>query len=123
MDELFKQKLADYGADVEGTLHRFMGNGALYFKFLNKLKDDTNFASLKENLEQENYEEAFKAAHTLKGVTANLGLTPLCEIASAMTELMRGKEESQIDKEQMAEQMKQLEEKYHSFLQLIDGNN
>ena len=68
MVEQLKQKLKENGADVEGTLHRFMGNDALFLKFILKFKDDKNYAALKDALDQRNYEEAFKAAHTLKGV-------------------------------------------------------
>lgn len=53
MDELLKQKLIENGADVEGTLHRFMGNEALFAKFLLKFKDDKNYAGLVESLDQE----------------------------------------------------------------------
>lgn len=36
-------------------------------------------------------ETAFRAAHTLKGVALNLGLTDLAEAAAAMTEALRGR--------------------------------
>lgn len=121
MDELLKQQLIDYGADVEGTLHRFMGNEALFLKFLLKFKDDTNYAGLTESLEQENYEEAFKYAHTLKGVSANLGLNPICEPVSALTELLRGKTASEVDKGQVAEKKATLEEAYVRFMKLIEN--
>lgn len=39
---------------------------------------------------QGNCEAAFRAAHTLKGVSANLGFTQLCASASQLTELLRG---------------------------------
>lgn len=95
MSEVLKQKLKENGADVEGTLHRFMNNDALFLKFILKFKDDQNYALLKKHLDEKNYEEAFKAAHTLKGVSANLGLNPIFDRASAVTELLRGKEASE----------------------------
>lgn len=121
MDELLKQKLIENGADVEGTLHRFMGNEALFLKFLLKFKDDTNCRGLMESLDQGNYAEAFKYAHTLKGVSANLGLDPICRPASALTELLRGKEEPDVDKEQVAAQRAALEEAYTLFVGLLDN--
>lgn len=121
MDELLKQKLIENGADVEGTLHRFMGNEALFAKFLLKFRDDTNYAGLTESLDQGNYEEAFKYAHTLKGVSANLGLDPICKPVSALTELLRGKAVSEVDAGQVAEQRAVLEEAYARFMGLI-GN-
>ena len=38
-------------------------------------------------------EAAFRAAHTLKGVSANLGFEQLRQSASALTEFLRGKAE------------------------------
>lgn len=119
MDEVLKQKLAENGADVEGAVRRFMGNEALYTKFLGKFKDDTSYEDLIANLERENFEEAFKCAHTLKGVCANLGLDPISRIASNLTELLRGKEESEIDKEQVALEKQSLVEKYRIFAAII----
>jgi len=122
MNEQLKQKLVENGADVEGTLHRFMGNGALFLKFLVKFKDDQNFALLRNSIEQKDYEEAFKAAHTLKGVSANLGLTPIYASASNLTELLRGKAPSEVDVEQVMQEKAALEESYQLFIKIIEEN-
>lgn len=121
MDEQFKRVLIENGADVEGTLHRFMGNEALFQKFLLKFKDDTNYAGLTESLDSGNYEEAFKYAHTLKGVSANLGLDPIGRPVSALTELLRGKTAAEVDLEQVAEQRAALQEAYERFVRLIEN--
>lgn len=123
MNELLKQKLAESGADVEGTLSRFAGNEAIYLKFLLKFKDDPNFDKLKESLEQGDLEEAFKAAHTLKGVSVNLGLTPLFDAASVMVELLRGKTASEADTVQTTAQMNAIEKVYQLFINLIEENS
>ena len=47
MDENFRKQLEENGADVEGTLKRFMGNEALYMKFIMKFLDDKNFEGIK----------------------------------------------------------------------------
>lgn len=122
MSEQLKQKLKENGADVEGTLHRFMGNDALFLKFILKFKDDQNYAILKEHLDQKNYEEAFKAAHTLKGVSANLGLNPIFDRASAITELLRGKEASEVDVQKVEEEKDALEQAYQLFIGIIEEN-
>lgn len=122
MNEQLKQKLVENGADVEGTLHRFMGNGALFLKFLVKFKDDQNFDLLRNSIEQKDYEEAFKAAHTLKGVSANLGLTPIYDAASKLTELLRGKAPSEVDVEQVTQEKAVLEEAYQLFIKIIEEN-
>lgn len=119
MDELTKQKLAENGADVDGAMRRFMGNEALYSKFLGKFKDDTSYASLIASLDQENFEEAFKCAHTLKGVCANLGLDPLSQSASKITELLRGKEPSEVDAAQVGLEKQDLIDKYEVFSEIL----
>lgn len=122
MNEQLKQILVENGADVEGTLHRFMGNGALFLKFLVKFKDDQNFVLLRNSIEQKDYEEAFKAAHTLKGVSANLGLTPIYDSASKLTELLRGKAPSEVDVEKVTQEKAALEESYRLFIKIIEEN-
>ncbi len=122
MDELLKQILIENGADVDGTLHRFMGNGTLFLKFLAKFKDDKNFTALRESLDRRDYEEAFKAAHTLKGVSANLGLIPICDSASKLTELLRGKAASEVDVEKVDAEKIVLEEAYQLFIKIIEEN-
>ncbi len=119
MDDLLKQKLAENGADVDGAIRRFMGNEALYSKFLGKLKDDTSYENLLKSLDQGNFEEAFKCAHTLKGVSANLGLDPISEISSNLTELLRGKEASEVDLEQVSTERRELVKKYEIFAGII----
>lgn len=61
-------------------------------KFLLKVLDDTSFALLCNALEKKNIEEAFRAAHTLKGVCKNMSLTNLAYSASNLTEALRGRE-------------------------------
>lgn len=120
MEELLKQKLVESGVDVEGTLRRFMGNEALFMKFLTKFKSDSSYTNLKTSLDNGDFEAAFKAAHTLKGVSANLGLTPITQPVSALTELLRGKETSEVDLEQVAVQRGALEEAYQSLMRLME---
>lgn len=120
MDELLKQKLAENGVDIKSTVSRFMGNEGMWLKFLLKLKNDQNFVYLKDNLLEENYEEAFKNAHTIKGMCANLGLDPVAKEASAMTELLRGKEAVEVDREAVKSTQEALEKAYNLFLELID---
>ncbi|MFQ8901061.1 MAG: Hpt domain-containing protein [Lachnospira eligens] len=61
------------GADYQNTLNRFP-NEAFIKKFVLKFLDDNSYANLKEAIAAGNVEEAFRAAHTLKGVCLNLGL-------------------------------------------------
>ena len=122
MDANFKQQLAENGADVETTISRFMGNEAMYLKFLGKFLDDQNYKMLGENLEAKNYEEAFKCAHTLKGVTANLGLDPIQKAVSELVEEIRGKEAGEINEARVAEEWQNVKSRYEKFFEIISAN-
>ncbi len=77
------------GADYNGILER-LGTQAMVERFAVKFLNDASYASLMEALEQKDYENAFRAVHTLKGVAANLSLTHVQETASELTEELRG---------------------------------
>lgn len=122
MDANFRKQLEENGADVDMTLKRFMGNESIYMKFIMKFLDDKSYESIKENLEGKNYEEVFKGAHTLKGVTANLGLDPINAVASELCESLRGKQNSDVDADKINELWKQLEEVYGRFQKILLEN-
>lgn len=119
MDDSFKKRLVECGADVETTLNRFMGNEALYEKFLKKFLGNSNYGALEESIQAQNYEEAFKCAHTLKGVSANLGLDPISRASSDLTEEVRGKAGGEIDRERVQEIWRELQEAYRIFEELL----
>lgn len=84
-----KEKLEELGVDIKRTLDRFLGNEELYFRFLKKLEKDKTCEGLRASIEDRNYEEAFKYAHTLKGLIANLGLEDVAKPIYKLTELLR----------------------------------
>lgn len=122
MDEKFRKQMEENGANVDTTLERFMGNEALYMKFIMKFLDDKNFGDIMEKLEKSDYEGAFNGAHALKGVTANLGLDPINDAATQMTELLRNKQAQEVDVEKLDETRKQLEEAYIRFQKILAEN-
>lgn len=75
--------------DYEGTMGR-MPSERLIQKYVLKFPADPSFESLKRAMEEKNAEEAFRAAHTIKGICANLGLSKLLASSSSLTELLRG---------------------------------
>ena len=77
------------GADYQNTLNRFP-NEAFIKKFVLKFLDDNSYANLKEAIAAGNVEEAFRAAHTLKGVCLNLGFDNLFAPSQELTEKLRG---------------------------------
>ena len=88
------QKIFDaYGGDYSATMGRFMDNEVMYLRFLDMLFQDESLRQLGDALEAGKLEEAFAAAHTLKGVTANMGLTPLYKAVCSIVEPLRNREQ------------------------------
>jgi histidine phosphotransfer protein HptB len=77
------------GANADEVIGRLGGDPALVMRFLARFQDDDSFSTLCTALDGGDAETAFRAAHTIKGVCANLGLQTLFSKASEMTELLR----------------------------------
>ena len=122
MDENFKQQLKECGADVETTVKRFMGNEALYEKFVMKFLDDKNCEGIKSNLEKRDYKEVFNCAHALKGVSANLGLDPITSVAAQLCDLLRNKQDQDVDVEKADELGAQLSEVCGRIRKILEEN-
>lgn len=86
------------GADYEDVLSRLRSE-VLVRKFALKFLDDDSYANLKAAMESGNAPEAFRGAHTLKGVAQNLGFGPLYKAAAEVTESLRPSETSSGDME------------------------
>lgn len=84
MDKFVQTELEGAGVNVEETLRRFMNNEMLMIKFLRKFVDDENMNKLRTLIADKHYNEVLPVAHTLKGVSGNLGLIKLYEIFSRM---------------------------------------
>lgn len=83
------EELKNWGCDVEGALERFVGDAELYKTCLHTVLDDKAFVGLGEALDAQEVKEAFDYAHTLKGVLANMGLTPMYDITVQLVEPLR----------------------------------
>ena len=88
MEKIF-EALEKWGCDVEGALDRFLDDKELYMTCLQTVITDHNFEKLGEALKERQVPEAFDYAHTLKGVFANLGLTPMFQIVELIVEPLR----------------------------------
>lgn len=76
MQECYKAIGGNYEA-VLGRLH----SEALIQRFTLKFLEDQSYLQLKQTLENKNYEDAFRSAHTLKGVCQNLSFDRLYEVS------------------------------------------
>ncbi len=88
MDEVFT-KLEEWGCDVPGTMRRFLNDKNLYISCLNGVLEDNSFTRLGDALTNQNCKQAFEAAHNIKGFLANMGLTPMYNIAVKILEPLR----------------------------------
>ena len=79
---------AAMGGDYEGVMGRLRSERMVQ-KFVLKFLADGSYELLLESVEAENWQEAFRAAHTIKGVCQNLGFDRLYQSSSALSEAMR----------------------------------
>ena len=88
------ENLRAFGANVDEGLTRCLNNEDFYLRLVLKALDDGNFAGLQSAVAAGDNGAAFEAAHALKGVLGNLSITPLYDMASNITELLRAGEDA-----------------------------
>lgn len=79
---------AALGGNYDDAISRLRSE-RLVTKFVVKFLDDDSCALLLRSMDAENYEEAFRAAHTIKGVCQNLSFTTLYQSSHALAEALR----------------------------------
>lgn len=100
------------GGNYAETMGRFVTEERV-LRFVRKFPADGSFATLKSSLDAGSQEEAFRAAHTLKGVAQNLGFNALFEKAAQVTDILRG------GSMEVAAQMEELEQLYRLTVESI----
>ncbi len=79
-------------AALEGDYESVMGrlpSEKFVQKFVLKFLNDGSYDLLLRSMEAEDYAEAFRAAHTIKGVCQNLAFTRLYHSSSELSEALR----------------------------------
>lgn len=76
--------------DVDGALDRFCGNEQLYVTCLQTFLGDPTLGELETSLAEQRWDDAFTAAHALKGLAGNLGFVPLMHSTGQLVILIRG---------------------------------
>ncbi|MGN1095922.1 MAG: Hpt domain-containing protein [Eubacteriales bacterium] len=84
IEECYK-KLGGSYSDIKMRLP----SDKLIIKFITKFLNDDSFNNLCAGMQNGKRDEAFRAAHTLKGVCQNLGFDTLILSAGKLTELLR----------------------------------
>lgn len=90
-------RLEGYGADMKGIHDRFLGDAELYEHCYYGLLEEQNFKLLDERMASHDYEGAFQCAHAIKGLAANLGLSPFHKKVHVLVEALRAHDYSNID--------------------------
>ena len=89
---LTMETLREYGVKTNQGLERCCNMEAFYFKMIAASVNDANFEKLGKALDANDLNEAFEAAHALKGVAGNLALDPLYDAMCDIVEPLRAKE-------------------------------
>ncbi len=92
MNQDFMSRLEAAGIETKLTIERFSGNADLYEQFLQRFPSDDTFGKIGPAFDNGDFDEALAAAHTLKGVSANLGMTRLYKACSDTVALIRAKD-------------------------------
>lgn len=88
MDKLIEE-LKNWGADTDGGIQRVMNDEAFYRMLVLKFADSPEFETLEDALDRGDRKAAFGIAHSLKGASANLSLTPFYRAVAAVVEDLR----------------------------------
>ena len=81
---------------------------------------DDSYNSLSVSIENRDYHEAFKAAHTLKGVSLNLSLSRLSASASEITEYLRDCDNKIIDETVLFRLFDSVSKDYRMTVEVIE---
>ena len=108
--------LRAFGANVDEGLGRCMGREDFYLRLVKMVRTDTNIVRLREAVDAGDLKAGFEAAHALKGVLANLALTPIQQPVSEITEFLRA--DTAMDYQPL---LKRIEDEWARFAALVDG--
>ena len=104
--------------DYEEAKKRLMSD-KLIAKFVVKFPADPSYGQLMEAWEKEDSDGIFRAAHTLKGVSANLALTSLFEPVDQITEAYRPGHEERRAEVDLSALIREIQMKYQDTVEAI----
>ena len=111
------QELYDVIGDYNEVKNRLMSD-KIIGKIIVKFPMDPSYGQLMDAWEKNDTEEIFKAAHTMKGVCANLALSKLSESAGLITEAFRPGKETSGNKD-VTDEVKKLQLQYEEVITAI----
>lgn len=102
MREQIFTDLVELGVDMEEIMDRFMEDKELYTECLERFVEEKTFDELGEKIKANDIEGAFNCAHSLKGVSSNLGLHRMFETICELVEPLRVKDGGRAEELYMA---------------------
>ncbi|MBT7951174.1 MAG: transporter substrate-binding domain-containing protein [Gammaproteobacteria bacterium] len=104
--------------DVEDGVQRLAGNKQLYRTILIKFRDSQNSIPLqvREALKNEEHDVAVRLAHTLKGVSGNIGAREIYEVANSLEKAIKEK----ADEDEIESQLVKLENGLNKLMLELD---
>jgi hypothetical protein len=82
-------QLKEWGCDIDAAMPRFLNDASFYCQLLAQLPADESFDELGTALKKGAAKEAFEKAHELKGVIANMGISPMYQTICEIVEPLR----------------------------------
>lgn len=113
---------AAMGGNYEDVMSRLRSE-RLVQKFVLKFLADGSYDLLCRSLEEKDYENAFRAAHTIKGVCQNLSFTLLGKSSSELSEALRNGYTPEADAlaEQVKAEYRQTAQAIRAFQEALAG--
>lgn len=87
------EALKAFGAKTDEGLTRCMGEESFYLMLVESALNYDQINTLISQIKAGDLNSAFETSHALKGIYANLSLTPLYETVFTLTEHLRAREE------------------------------
>lgn len=107
------------GGDLEGVRGRLRSDERVA-KFVSMFPHDESFAALERAMAEKAWPEAFRAAHTLKGVSRDLGFTTLFEASDELASVLRpAKDGNAVDEQAAAVLVEKVGEVYQLTLDAL----
>ena len=85
--------LKEFGAKTDDGLARCLGEESFYLMLVESALNDEQIKTLIDQIQKGDLDSAFETAHALKGIYANLSLTPLYDIVFEITENLRARKQ------------------------------
>ena len=109
---------ASFGGNYQDVKSRLMKD-ELIQRLVIKFLADTSYEKLASALDESDYGDAFRAVHTLKGVSQNLSFDCLSRSTEALTETLRKWETAPVDEAACEAQWSQVKADYAAVTDAI----